>query len=50
MTPEQEIKKLLAVVEKGLRPTDRVRWKWGYAAGLKEALKIIQKHEGRDRA
>ena len=46
MTAEQEIKKLLKTVEKGLKPTDKIRWKWGYAAGLREALKIIQKHGG----
>jgi len=45
---EEEIEKLLKTVEKGLKPTDKIRWKWGYAAGLREALKIIQKHKGRD--
>lgn len=45
MTVEEEIQKRINEVSKTLKPTDRVRWKWGYVDGLKEALKIISKRK-----
>ena len=48
MTVEEEIKQRIQEASKNLKPSDKVRWKWGYVDGLKEALKILQKHKGRD--
>ena len=50
MTTEEEIKQRIQEASKNLKPSDKVRWKWGFVDGLKEALKIIRKHKGSDRA
>lgn len=45
MTAENEIKQRIKEASKNLNPSDKVRWRWGFVDGLKEALKIIQKHK-----
>lgn len=45
MTIEDKIKREIDYASKGLRQTDRTRWKWGYVDGLKAALAIVQRHE-----
>lgn len=48
MTASEEINRLIEQASKNLSPSDRIRWKWGFVDGLKEALKIIEKHSGKD--
>lgn len=44
-----EIQSLLDIIERGHNPKDKngSRWRYGYADGLRQAIKIIDLHEKR---
>lgn len=46
MTAEEKIKQRINEASKNLESSDKVRWKWGFVDGLKEALKLIKEEKG----